>query len=304
MRLQQFDLNLLVALDALLREASVSRAADQLAFSQPTISNILVRLRDYFGDELLVPAGRSLKLTPFGESLRKQVEQNLVATRTLLMRRPSFDPAAATQEIVILASTYVVSLIVPEVSRRLAREAPGMTLRVASGASDAQVLGAFDGTRISLLLVPPFRAHDGHPSELLFEEPLVCVVAADNKKVGKKLTLDHLRRLPHVLIRFGAFTETPHTKLLRDIGYNGRVPVYASNFEMLPDFVAGTDRVALVPRTLAKAAAKRLPLRLFDPPVPVPNLVELIQWHSSVDDEPAVLWIRRLLHDAAAKLIA
>jgi len=73
-------------------------------------------------------------------------------------------------------------------------------------------------------------------------------------------------------------------------------PVYASNFELLPDFVAGTDRVALVPRTLAKAAAKRLPLRLLDPPVPIPNLVELIQWHSSVDDDPTVLWVRRLLH--------
>ena len=117
MDLHLFDLNLLVALDALLRECNVTHAGNRLNLSQPAMSGALARLRDHFQDELLVPAGRRMIRTPLAEKLVQPVHEILLQIRGTLEARPLFDPATSTRHFSIAASDYVIAVLIADVLR-------------------------------------------------------------------------------------------------------------------------------------------------------------------------------------------
>ena len=120
MRLDRFDLNLLVVLDALLEERNVTKASERLHIGQSAASGALGRLRDYFGDELLVPVGRKLTLTPLAQSLVEPVRDTLLRARATIARKPGFDPATAERRFSICASDYVTTVLLAAVVCRLA----------------------------------------------------------------------------------------------------------------------------------------------------------------------------------------
>src|ERR1700753_1546934 len=130
MHLNRFDMNLLIALDALLREKNVTRAGERIYLSQSTMSGALQRLRDYFGDELLVRVGRELELTPRAQTLVDPVRDILLRVQAALESEPSFDPATAARRFSIVMSDYCFLTFLRPVIKRLQEEAPGITCRV------------------------------------------------------------------------------------------------------------------------------------------------------------------------------
>jgi LysR family transcriptional regulator, nod-box dependent transcriptional activator len=130
MELHLFDLNLLVALDALLTERNVTRAGNRLNLSQSAMSGALARLRHYFHDELLVPVGRQMALTPVAEGLVEPVRDILVRIRGTLGSKPQFDPLTATRHLSLAVSDYVVDILMADVLRRARHEAPHMTFEL------------------------------------------------------------------------------------------------------------------------------------------------------------------------------
>ena len=128
MNLNEFDLNLLVALDALLRERSVTRAGACLHLSQSAMSGSLARLRDLLGDELLVPVGRRMVLTPVAEQLARPLRQALLDIRSALSTKPEFEPATAERHISIGASDYTSIILLGDVLRQAKSEAPNVTV--------------------------------------------------------------------------------------------------------------------------------------------------------------------------------
>ncbi|HEX5285694.1 MAG TPA: LysR family transcriptional regulator [Polaromonas sp.] len=148
MNLNRLDLNLLVALEALLTEQSVTRAANRIFVSQPAMSGALTRLREHFQDELIVRVGRTMVLTPFGANLTPRVSELLVNMNSVVRSRPGFDPATTDRSFTIIASEYLVSVFMPLVTRKVLQLAPGATVnmplrmpdfeqRMASGHVDA-----------------------------------------------------------------------------------------------------------------------------------------------------------------------
>jgi DNA-binding transcriptional LysR family regulator len=130
MRFNKLDLNLLVVLNALLTERSISRAAEKVHLSQPATSNALARLRDYFGDELLVSAGRQLILTPRAEALIEPVREVLMRIDSTIAAQPQFDPATETRHFTLLASDFTMTVLIPQLLASLYRDAPGIRIHI------------------------------------------------------------------------------------------------------------------------------------------------------------------------------
>lgn len=300
-RHQRVDLNLLVALDALLTERSVTRAAERLCVTQSAVSGMLSRLRDCFGDPLLVPVGRALQLTPRAERLVEPVRDILLRVDCTLGMQLDFDPATAQRHFVVIASDYVVEVLVAEVLRQLAREAPRLTFEVRSMAGS---LGhELDSGRVDFLITPAHLALAEHPHTLLFEDTYSVVACRDNAAVQEGISLELFSELGHVVYQ-NAQAGHPWFELwyANRPGPPRRIEAITHGFTLLPNFIVGTARIATVQTRLALRLGERMGLRVLTPPFETPRLTEVLQWHRYRDDDPAVQWVRDRVIRVAAGL--
>lgn len=298
MRFNKLDLNQLVVLDTLLATRSVGRAAEQLFLSQPATSCALARLRDYFEDELLTPVGKTQVLTPLAQELAKPVRDVLLQIQTITRSRPSFEPATSERRFVIESSDYVMSVFLTEVARRAALIAPlvQFDLRVKSAQSPERL----ESGEVELLITPEFSTVPGHPSEALFEDTFSCVICADYKLPGGKLSADQYFSASHVGVEWGGGRRiTIDAQLLSIAKRTRRQDIIAPSFTLVPEFLIGTTRVATLPTRLARQLAQRLPLRVLPCPVDIPAFAEKLQWHKYQERDPAIAWLRTLLREVA-----
>lgn len=301
MNLHLFDLNLLVALDALLTECNVTQAGNRLNLSQPAMSGALARLRSHFQDELLVSVGRRMARTPLGEELVQPVRELLARTKATLETRLQFDPATSTRSLSMAVSDYVTTVLLAPVLRRIAKEAPCMTVELRPLGRDAdEALGSGE---LDFLIHPVDYLLESHPSEMLFEDHYTCVAWSENHSIGPTLSPEQYLSLGHVVFKPGAHPAYGHDEQhLRSAGHKRRVALYSPSFCLLPELVAGTNRVATVHSRLALEYARRLPIKLLPMPIEIPPLVEMLQWHRVHDLDPAHQWFRRLLRDTVREL--
>jgi DNA-binding transcriptional LysR family regulator len=296
MRFNRLDLNLLVALDVLLREKNITRAARQLNLSQSATSGVLGRLRDYFKDELLIPVGRSLTLSPLAASLMDPVHQVLLQIQATIETKPLFDPATATREFRVVASDYISTVLLGELGRRIGACAPGITLDLLPTMPTATE--QLERGELDIVILPRRFMAESHPTGLLFEESYTCIVWSGNTLVGESLSLDQYMALGHISSRFGG-SNSYEEWFLKNNGYERRIEVMTSNFTSLPHFVIGTDRVATMHTRLARTLARYYPIRLLPPPIEIPGLEMCMQWNRFLDKDPAHIWFRTLLAEVA-----
>lgn len=302
MRLNKLDLNLLVVLDAVLATKSVSRAAERVFLSQPATSLALSRLRDYFKDELLQPVGRTLVPTPLATELVKPVRDVLLQVQAITRMQPSFEPATTTRRFVIDASDYVITVLLGEVVRRAARLAPRMEfdLRARSPQSREQLQNG----EIELLITPQFALVPGHPSEQLFEDRFSCLVCATHYGKAAVLSAEQYFAAAHIGVEWGGGRRQTYDQRLIAVGARARrQEVIAPSFTLVPELLIGTPRIATLPTRLARLIEQRYPLRVLPCPVDLPLFAEHVQWHKYKDRDPAITWLRALLHEAAADLV-
>ena len=298
MQLNALDLNLLVALDALLAEQSITRAAQRLNLSPSATSGALGRLRDYFGDELLARVGRRMVPTPLGEILRGEVRDCLLHIQAAVQARPSFDPAQARRHFRLMMSDYAATVVMPGVLQRLEREAPGLTLELLS--TSTQPSDALDRGDIDFLVLPRQFIRDPHPCVVLFADDYVCVVSADHPTVGSELTVAQFLALGHVVTRVGTYRPpTVDETYFERFGQVRRIEVIASTFTSVPHLLVGTWRVATLHRRLAEIYVRTLPLRIVPLPVPMPPVEEVLQWHQYRQQDPGQRWLQALLREVA-----
>jgi len=301
MDLHRLDLNLLVALDALLAERSITRAGARLHLSPSATSGALARLRVYFNDELLRQVGRKMVPTPLGDSLQASVRDCLLHVQATVEIRPQFDPAVATRNFALMMSDYVATVLMPRVLQRVQAEAPGVTLELLANANAPWA--ALDRGDIDFLIIPQNFALGAHPSETLFEDEFVCVCWAGNTSVGETLTREGFLALSHVIARIG--TERPPTIdawFFEKFGHARRVGAVSMNFTSVPQLLLGTNMIALMHRQLARLYAGQLPLRILPSPFAMPRLVEVVQWHKYRDQDPGRIWLHEVLRSAAPVL--
>ena len=292
MRLDRFDLNLLVVLDALLEERNVTRASQRLHIGQSAASGALARLRDYFGDELLVPVGRRLVLTPLAQSLVEPVRDTLLRARTTIARKPVFDPATSERRFVICASDYVITVLMAEAVRRISRQAPGMLLDIRSPMP--HVAEVFERGSIDLLVMPQqYLQQHAHPRLALFEDTQVCLVSADHPEIGASLTFEQYMAMGHVTVRLGDERSLTFEEwFLPRYGQQRRIELSVDSFSMLPLVVIGTRRIATLHRKLAENFSRHLPVRVVEAPFDMPPVIETMAWPIHLDHDLAHQWLR------------
>lgn len=298
MRLNRFDLNLLICLDALLVERNVSRAASRVYISQPAMSVALRRLRQHFGDELLVRAGRAYELTPFALNLQKAVQESMLQMRAISDVRPSFDARHSDRRITIETSDYAATIYMGRVFERASVEAPRMRF-------DLRLLGAryledLDSGAIDLLIIPQALGSADHPMDTLFTDTFSCVVWTDNRLVGDRITREQYLTLGHVISEWdgGRLGSLDEMEVERS-GLRRPREITAPSFGLTPQFVVGTQRIATVQTRLAHFMAASLPIRVLPCPIRTPLIVETVQWHKYQEQDPAIRWFLSLLKAVA-----
>ena len=295
MDLGGLDLNLLVALDAMFAERSVSRAGERLHLSQSATSGALARLREVFQDQLLVPVGRKMVLTPVAEALVEPVRDFLLQAEAILNNSPVFDPASSTRKFRILMSDYVEMVLMTEALPRMEQFAPGIRFEFVSNVEGG--FDALDRGEIDLSIAPSIRLTSEHPSEPLFEDEFVCVVWSGNSRVKSTISLDEYLALGHIVVRFGKHREltTFDEWFMERFGLERRIEVVTTAFNLVPQLLVGTSRIATLHRRLAISHQRYLPLKIMKPPFEIATLQESMQWHKSRDRDPGTLWLRSLL---------
>jgi LysR family transcriptional regulator, nod-box dependent transcriptional activator len=298
MNLNRLDLNLLVALDALLTERSITHAGERLHLSPSATSGALARLRDYFDDELLTQIGRRMVPTPLGESLQGAVRDCLLHIQQTVEIRPQFNPATSTRNFTIMMSDFAATVLMPGVLRQLQTEAPGVTFELL--ANDNEPWEALNRGEIDFLVLPRRFVRPDHPSQVLFEEEYVCVCWAGNSAVGDTLSLEQFLQLGHVVSRPGK--QRPPTIdawFFERFGHSRRIEVVATTFTGVPHLLVGTNRLSVMHKRLAVLFCEPLSLRILPVPIEMPRLVEMMQWHKYRDRDPGRIWMTQVLTSAA-----
>lgn len=298
--LRQFDLNLLLALDALLRESSVSGAARRVGLSQPAMSHALSRLRAALDDPLLVRVGRSMQRTPRAESLMEPLAGLLSGVERLL-DVPSFDPATSTRTFTIATNDYGQFELLPYLVQRLACEAPRVNVRVAPLAQRT-AREALDGSDVDLVVgvQSPRNLDPGLRRVKLFDDPFVVVLRRGHPASPGPLDVETYAALPHVLVAPGGTSHGLVDVALAEHGLRRRVAVLLPTFHVAPLVVAETDYVLTIPRTIAVGMRDRVDLVLSEPPVPLPVGGVVALWSERVHPDPGHRWFRGVLTEVNA----
>lgn len=298
MRFNRLDLNLLVALDAMLKERSISRAADRMHLSQSAMSNALARLREYFDDELLVQVGRKLELTPRAEALQDAVRDVLVRIDTTIAASPEFVPAESSRVFRLLVSEYTSTVLMPTVLELAWKESRTVGFDLVPQTLEPEKLlvrGEAD-----LLIIPRDWVASDQPSEPLFEEGYSCIVWEGNRRIGDTLSFEEYVGSGHVAVQFGP-EKLPAFEgwFLKRFGIARRVEVTTPNMLAPCSLIIGTERIATVHTRLAQRAAASLPIRVLPPPIEIPRLTQSMQWHKYRTQDPGTTWLRKLLLEAS-----
>lgn len=299
MRFKKLDLNLLPVLDVLLKTESVSRSAEQMFITQSAMSNALARLRDYFNDPLLVQVGRELRRTPLGDELSTEIRPLILQIETLMERRAGFDPAVSDRSFGIALSDYSLRTYMAGFVAALRQEAPNLTIHLLSiGESPDLLLTRAD---VQLVIAPREICSDQHPSELLLTDSICCVAARESRHPRTKFSKAQFEAASHVVFMPQEGGESFTTESCRRAGLNINPRVTTFSFESMCDMVNGTDLVGIVQRRLAeKAIADGKRLRIIRPPISLPLLHQLIQWHAARGADPALEWLRSKLREAVS----
>jgi LysR family transcriptional regulator, nod-box dependent transcriptional activator len=301
MRFHRLDLNLLLALDALLTWQNVTRAAERLCVSQSAMSGCLSRLREHFQDELIVRVGRRMVLTPLGASLAGPLRDLLAQAETLVTAKPAFDPASSERSFVILASDYAAQVLMLRMVQRVVQAAPRIRINIEMLTQEG--IENFDRGEAELLLIPEQFAARTCDREHIFDEEYVCVVWSGNKRVGRFLSIDQYLSMPHVVVRIPHGRQvTQDQQHLDRLGYERVVAATTPTFALAPIFVVETDRIATVQSRLARQYAKYLPLRVLPSPIKFPILREVLQWQPHLASDPAIHWFRDVMKLTAREI--
>lgn len=297
MNLRRIDLNLLVALEALLEEKSVTRAAQRLGMSQPAASRALGRLRALFSDALLVDAPGGYVLSARAEEVRPALRRILAGVGELLEGN-AFDPATATGRIRLLMPDLQATALAPHLLARLAREAPSVDLDLAAPGTTGMEALEQDAADAMVALIDDAPA--GIHRRRLYDEKLVTLMRADHPALAEDLSLDRFLALEHIVVSVTGIGRAPVDEALARMGRMRRVKLRVPSFFAAVEIAARSDLVMTLPSSLARAAADMGRFVSLPPPLDLGRFAMSLAWHARQQDAPRHRWLRRTIVAAAA----
>jgi len=299
MNLNSLDLNLLVALDALLKEASVSRAAMRIGLSQPAASHALQRLRDLLSDPLLVRNGARMELTPRAQALRGPLAQALDQVRSLFVP-DEFDAISSERHFRLMMPDLAVELLMPPLMEKITRAAPNVTIDVVPWRGPAIFTAEF--ARTIDLVISIGNAFRGFHRQRLYTDSDVLAVRRGHPAAAKLRKRDAFLAARHVAVVIRGQNEDLIDSWLRSKGIERRIALVVPGYIEALHITARTDLVAFVPRRLIAALSKQFGLVTVMPPLD-PGIDEQFMFHPTrAQMDPGSIWLRRLMLETGREL--
>lgn len=295
--LSRLDLNLLVSLEALLTERSVTRAAERLHLSQPALSASLARLRTHFNDPILARRGNTYELTPFAMRLTEHTTTALEAARRVFESQATWAPQQSTREFSIYGSDYGFATIGAVVSRLATERASGVRFRFMLH-TPSVVEDAANRLRSADAMIIPHGFLSDLAYEDLWRDDWFAVVAESNEAVGDELTMDDLATLPFAMTYASRSAFTSASRQIQQLGVEPHIAVVVESFLSLPHFILGTDRVGLIQGALVPIATATPGIRAVRLPFAATPLVNALWWHPVHSRDPEHAWMRSLFEEA------
>ncbi len=297
--LATFNLNLLLALDALLSERSVTAAARRVRVTPSAMSHSLAELRDRLGDPLLVRTGRGMVLTPRAEVLVGPLHKLLVDAERILRGGTTFEPGTAKRQFVIAAPDFLATMLLPPLLETAAREAPGVSFEIVPSVrrGNAWLLESGD---LDLALGAIVDEAPGIRRIDLCTEGFVCAARRGHPSIDGKIDLDVYVKTPHLVITLGDDRgPTWIDEALAKLGARRTVAARVRYFMSAPLVVARSDLIMTGPSMLIRYFAELVPLQVLEPPIDLPTYPEEAYWHERFDDDAAHTWLRQLVKKTA-----
>lgn len=298
MRLDKFDLNLLIAFELLIEERNVTRAAQRANLTQSAMSAALARLRQAMNDELLVQHGRRMIATPHALALAPLVADAVRNLRVLISGATAFDPTTSDRRFEIGASDYISTVLLGPLLPKLKREAPRAEFHIQLPTRDTSAL--LEDGRLDFQITPEQFLGSDHPSELLFEERHVVVGWRENPVFQGELTQAAFHSCGHIAVRI-AGVPTFADRYFKSEEDQRRIEVIAPSFSIVPWLLPGTNLLALMHERLARVFAPLLPLEIRAAPVEVPIMREMIQYHTGRSTDAGMLWLKNRMFAEVAE---
>jgi DNA-binding transcriptional LysR family regulator len=300
MNLRSVDLNLLVALDALLTERHVTRAAEKVGLSQPAMSNALSRLRHHFGDDLLIRTAKGMETTSRGQALVSPVRNALRQVERMLESAPAFDPKRTKRRFTVRLSDLLSFLILPQLSTDIGEASSDLGLDVVHF-PPVQTIDALEKDDIDVAVSMELQHSSSIRSEVAFADRMVCVMSKSHHLAGQRLTLKTFLAERHIKVSMSPtdlrFVDNvfANRRLKRSTSLN--VP----HWLVVPHILKRTDYLSVMPASFADALAEKS-LVVRDLPFASAAFEWKIYWHRRHDDNPAITWLRGQIRIACSNL--
>jgi len=299
MNLAALDLNLLVALDALLKEANVSRAAMRIGLSQPAASHALQRLRDLIGDPLLVRTGARMELTPRALALRAPLAETLEQVRALFVA-DDFDAARSERQFRLMMPDVAVELLMPRLMEKITRLAPNVRIDVVPWRGPAIFHAEF--ARTIDLVISIGNAFKGFHRQLIYSDSDALAVRRGHPLGARLKRRETFLKARHVAVIIRGQNEDLIDTWLRAKGIERHIALVVPGYIEALHVAARTDLVAFVPRRLIAALAKQLSLVTVTPPLD-PGIDEQFMFYPTrAQMDPGSIWLRRLMLETGREL--
>lgn len=296
------DLNLLFALDALLHQENVSRAAVQLGLTQSGMSRALRRLRDHFNDPLFVRTGRGMRPTPFAKRLRPMLRRTLHEVHQVICARPGFNPSQARETFRLIIWGYAETLFLPPLLQTIREVAPGINLDIRP--SHKNLEDSLEDDHVDLILGAPQHHHSDHRWIHLLEEPYALLARADHPMLDEPLTPGRLAALSHVVVMDHSHHDSIIDHNLHQRGLRRQIQLRISSVLSVRTLLQKTDTVTILPRRIAHHLAEHPELKVFKLP---PSLQDSrftlsMGFHTSRHNDPIHSWLREQIQTIAEEL--
>ncbi|MEO0373645.1 MAG: LysR family transcriptional regulator [Cyanobacteria bacterium P01_A01_bin.17] len=298
--LRQLDLNLLLAFDILVEEASVTQAAEKLNMSQSAMSHALKRLRQVLDDPILIRTSqRQMEVTPYAREISPQVRQVLTDIQETLLAKDVFDPATAQEDFRIATNDYVEATLSAHLLPELMQQAPEIQVRIAGMDKDT-ALASLDNNSIDLFIGAGLDLKRWHIREALYQEEFVCVAQSDCPLT--ELSMEEYAARSHILVSLQDDFRGVGDLILEQQQQSRRVVWSTPHFMAVPFMLANSDCVALLPKRMAERCAREMGLKLLPPPIDVTGFTVSMVWHQRHNNRPQHQWLRSQLIAAAQRL--
>ncbi len=303
MNFDGFDLNLLVAFNALMLERNVTKAAAMANVSQPAMSAALARLRRVFDDALFIRSAEGLLPTAKAQAIAQPVAEALGQVRSLMQPAAEFDPNARARSFTLGLTEYALQVLLPTLSQKLAEGAPSCAIHVRFYSDRDETVALLDAGKIDVAVgVAPTKAENRILSQPLLQDDFITLIGHDHPAAQGAMDLSAFMALRHILVspegnRFGLVDQK-----LREQGLTRNIGLTLPTMFSVPALLPGSDYVATVLRRVGTHYAHPQRIKMFEPPLELPSITFDLLWHRRTQDDAAQSWLRNLIMQVSAEI--